>query len=85
MSRLGIFTFLSAAAVVFTQPALSYQYFGTKTSYFVTANTEDRSVDITVKAFANAFDQVLVEAPKLNHNLHLQLLYFDTSWIILAN
>lgn len=46
MFRLGIFTFLNAAAIVFTQPAISYQYFGTKTSYFVTANTDDSPIEV---------------------------------------
>ena len=48
MYRFGIFSFLSAAAIIFTQPAVSYQYFGTKTSYFVNANTDDRSVNFAV-------------------------------------
>ena len=65
MFKLGIFSILSAAAIVFTQPAISYQYFGTKTSYFVTADTEDRSVNNALITFANAFDQVLGEAPTL--------------------
>ena len=73
MFRLSIFSFLSAAAIIFTQPAVSYQYFGSKTSYFVNENTDVRSVNVALLIFASAFDQVMVETPKLIHYLYFQL------------
>lgn len=46
MYRLGIFSCLSAVAIIFTQPAFSYQYFGSKTSYFVNANSDDSPIEV---------------------------------------
>eukprot|EP00092_Neocalanus_flemingeri_P034573 GFUD01037600.1.p1 GENE.GFUD01037600.1~~GFUD01037600.1.p1 ORF type:complete len:454 (-),score=120.39 GFUD01037600.1:57-1418(-) len=46
MCSLDSFTALCLVVTVFTQPGVSYQYFGTKTSYFVTADTEDSPVQV---------------------------------------
>ena len=71
--QIGHLYFSQCFYTICTQLAASYQYFGSKTSYFVNENTDVRSVEIALTIFANTFDQVLVEAPKLIHYLHLQL------------